>query len=431
MNSNQIYGIFESERCRIVTDSRLVQPGDIFFALKGDSFDGNRFAEQAIEKGARLAVVDDPEYDGDHRIVVEDTLVELQLIASRYRDSFKIPVLAITGSNGKTTTKELIAAVLSEKYRVHYTQGNLNNHIGVPLTILSASPDTEFMIIEMGANHKGEIRQLCNIAKPGFGIITNIGRAHLEGFGSPEAVVEAKSELYTYIESSDGVIFYNGNNKLLSDIAGETGVISFTYQEPGKSKVSAGEFHTDPSLALDIDIDGNRYRVETALFGNHNIENILASVACGLYFGIEPDDIVKAISGYRPLNNRSQVMVTSTNRVICDSYNANPTSMDEALTSFFNQPVEKKAVILGDMLELGTFADEEHKKIAERLESIRGADIYLVGPLFMRVSEGKNFRLFNNVEELNNYLSGNPIKNTFVLVKGSRGINLEKVYPFL
>jgi len=431
MSSNLLYRIFESEQCRVVTDSRLVAPGDIFFALKGEIFDGKKFAGDALRKGARLVVVDDHTLRGDRVIVVNDTLRELQEMATMYRDSFNIPVLAITGTNGKTTTKELVAAVLSEKYRVHYTSGNLNNHIGVPLTILSAGSATKFMIIEMGANHTGEIKKLCNIAKPGYGIVTNIGLAHLEGFGSPEAVAEAKSELYRYIEEREGVIFYNGENSQLSDIVTSLGAKAYTYLKPGSSEVCIKGRDQASALSLDIDIDGRRHRLETALFGNHNTENVLAAVACGLYFDISPDRIVRAISGYSPLNNRSQVMVTPSNRVVCDSYNANPTSMGEALTSFLDLEGDQKAIILGDMLELGSYSEEEHLAIVKNLEKLHDTDIYLVGPVFMKVAGNSNFRLFENVDELNIYLSRNPIKNTFVLVKGSRGINLEKAYPFL
>jgi len=431
MSNKILYKIFESEQCRIITDSRLVTHGDIFFALKGECFDGNRFAGEALRKGARLVVVDDPEIHGERVVNVEDVLAELQSMASLYRDTFNIPVLAITGSNGKTTTKELLASVLSEKYTIHYTQGNLNNHIGVPLTILSAGRETQFLLIEMGANHPGEIKMLCEIAKPGYGLVTNIGRAHLEGFGSPEAVAEAKSELYRYIDEQKGVVFYNGDNKQLSLIIDKLGVKAFPYLNPGRSKVLVKALSPGLALALSLEIDGKPYQVETALFGNHNIENVLAAVACGLYFNIEPENIVRAINRYRPVNNRSQVLVTPLNRIVCDSYNANPSSMEEALASFIGQEGASKAIILGDMLELGKYSDEEHLRIVNRLGQVTGVDIYLVGPIFMKVARESGFRLFKDVDDLNNYLSGNPIKNTFVLVKGSRGINLEKVYPFL
>jgi len=431
MSSNQLYEIFKSERCRVVTDSRIVAPGDIFFALKGDNFDGNRFADEALRKGARLAVVDAPEMQGERVLKVSDTLRELQSLAARHRESFDIPVMAITGSNGKTTTRELIAAVLSEKFRVHYTRGNLNNHIGVPLTIMSAESGTEFMLIEMGANHIGEIAALCNIAKPGYGIVTNIGRAHLEGFGSPEAVTEAKSELYLYLEKGGGIIFFNGENSQLSAIVGKLAAKAFTYQHPGRSYVFVAGQNPGQGLSLNIEIDNVKYILETALFGSHNIENILAAVACGLYFDISAEKIVKAISGYIPVNNRSQMMVTSSNRVICDSYNANPSSMEEALTSFLGQAGDRMTIILGDMLELGSYSDREHIKILDRLGMIPNADVYLVGPIFNRVANNKSFRLFRDIDDLNNYLSVYPIKDTFVLVKGSRGINLEKVYPLL
>lgn len=431
MKSNKLYDLFVAGHSRIVTDSRIISRGDIFFALRGENYNGNDFAADALLKGARLAVVDDPAITGDRIYHTDNTLAELQSLAARYRESFEIPLLAVTGSNGKTTTKELIRAVMLEKFRVHSTSGNLNNHIGVPLTILSAPADTSFMLIEMGANHGGEIDALCNIAKPGFGIVTNIGRAHLEGFGSPEGVIAAKSELYRYLEREGGIIFFNGENSLLSGIVNNLDALSFPYSEPGNAEVKISGFTLLPTLQIELEINKEPYTVVTRLFGKHNIENVLAAVACGLYFEIPADRIIRAIGNYNPDNNRSQFMVTKINRVICDSYNANPSSMMEAINSFISVAAGKRTLILGDMLELGAFSDKEHKTVVEAIGKMEDCDIYLVGPHFSKVAAGTGFRLYNNVSELYNYLLLNPIKDNFVLVKGSRGINLEKVYPLL
>ncbi|MEZ4999471.1 MAG: UDP-N-acetylmuramoyl-tripeptide--D-alanyl-D-alanine ligase [Bacteroidales bacterium] len=371
MTGNRLYDLFLTAGGKAVTDSRRVMDGDIFFALRGENFNGNDFAIKAIEKGASLAVVDDPGITGEGIYYVEDVLAALQSLAIIHRRNMDVPVLAITGSNGKTTTKELVATVLATKYRVHFTPGNLNNHIGVPLTILSAPPETELMIIEMGANHGGEIRRLCEIADPGYGLITNIGRAHLEGFGSPEGVVAAKSELYQHLGDNGGRIIYNNRDPLLSAIVDSSGIKAYSYEAPGNSAVRMEGYRLVPGLTVDIGIDGTAYTIETGLFGIHNVDNIMAAVACGLVFNVGAGDIARSLNGYSPDNNRSQLMVTETNTVICDSYNANPTSVANAIRSFMDYPGEPKTIILGDMLELGSYAIEEHTGIVNLLKTTK------------------------------------------------------------
>lgn len=431
MSSNNIYNLFISSNCRIVTDSRSIEPGDIFFALRGERFNGNDFVPDALNRGARIVVADDPAIKSDRVIIVEDALAELQLLASRYRQSLDIPVMAITGTNGKTTTRELITAVLSTKYRIHSTRGNLNNHIGVPLTLLSAPPDTSFLLVEMGANHIGEIDSLCRIADPGYGIITNIGRAHLEGFGSPEGVITAKSELYRYLYDNGGQVLYNSDNELLAGIVNTLGVKGIPYNHPGDTDIRILKYSAKPALSLGVLIKGSEYIINTRLFGVHNLENVMAAIAAGILFGIGTGDIVKAISGYMPVNNRSQFMNTGTNSVICDSYNANPVSMQLAISSFIGAEGEPKTMILGDMLELGRYAEEEHNRILDIVKGITGINLILVGPLFKELSANRCCLSFENVSELVKYLYDNPIRDNFVLVKGSRGINLDSVYPLL
>jgi UDP-N-acetylmuramoyl-tripeptide--D-alanyl-D-alanine ligase len=339
--------------------------------------------------------------------------------------------LAITGSNGKTTTKELISTVLSKRFRVHATTGNLNNHIGVPLTLLSAPANTEFLLVEMGANHVGEINRLCEISNPTYGIITNIGRAHLDGFGSVEGITKAKSELYKYLSANGGVALYNNENKILNDLIGSIGVKSYPYNRPANSHISISKITNDPALSLIIRVEDKTHTIKTYLFGEQNIENILAAVACGIYFDIEMPEIIEALAAYKPDNNRSQITTTSDNIVICDAYNANPTSMQAAIQSFIAIGKSPKTLILGDMLELGEYADKEHLEIVSKLSGYNDLTVILVGPIFSKISQDFGFLTFPDVYELAEYLSVSPIKDSFVLVKGSRGIKLETIYPQL
>jgi UDP-N-acetylmuramoyl-tripeptide--D-alanyl-D-alanine ligase len=431
MNTESIYKLLEDNNFQVSTDSRKISGGEVFFALKGDTFDGNRFAADALDKGARVAVIDNPSFKSENTIVVDNVLAELQAAALKHRNNLNIPVLAITGTNGKTTTKELLARVLTKNYRVHYTRGNLNNHIGVPLTILSSPADTEFMIVEMGANHKGEIRDLCQIAKPGYGIITNIGKAHLEGFGSLKAVTEAKSELYDYIENEGGYVFYNENNKLLKQSVGQRQITAIPYMSPGDHRIKVLEINQKPDLEMLIEVDGMKYTCVTNLFGLYNVENILATLSVGLFFNISPERIQRAIELYLPDNNRSQIFKTGKNTLICDSYNANPVSMSGSIQSFREYPGDKKTVILGDMLELGEYEREEHEKILRELGSHDDLEIILVGKVFSSLADKYNMLAFESLEQLMKYLTDNPVRNSLVLVKASRAIGLEKIYGLM
>ncbi|MCD4768775.1 MAG: UDP-N-acetylmuramoyl-tripeptide--D-alanyl-D-alanine ligase, partial [Bacteroidales bacterium] len=365
MKESELYTLIREQDLQIVTDSRIVEDGDIFFALRGDNFDGNAFANVAIEKGAAFAVIDDPRYSDDKFILVEETLRTLQDIAILHRDMINCPVLAVTGSNGKTTTKELLSAILNRKFNVHSTTGNLNNHIGVPLTILAAPANTDFMIIEMGANHIGEIDELCRIARPDYGLITNIGAAHLEGFGSREGVITAKSELYNYLALNRGIVFFNGENILLNNLVNEFGIKGIKYIGSVDSHIRIENANLNPWLCFELIYDNEIFSVETNLFGLHNIENIQAAFTVGLHFGVEAGVMVEVINSYTPDNNRSQVVETDRNTVIRDAYNANPVSMSAALSSFISSGYAPKSVILGDMLELGNYSVEEHRKIVE------------------------------------------------------------------
>ncbi len=431
MKADYIYRILEKCGFNVSIDSRKTEPGDVFFALKGENFNGNEFAAEAVKRGAVAAVIDDAEYTGSKTVLVEDVESELQAVARLHRKNIDIPVLAITGSNGKTTTKELLARVLSNNFRVHYTRGNLNNHIGVPLTILSCSADTGFMIVEMGANHVGEIRKLCDIAMPDYGLITNIGKAHLEGFGSLEGVKRAKSELYEYISSVGGVAFYDENNLLLRDLVRRDGIKAVPYLQPGKHNISVLEVSQVPGLRLIADIDGEKINIETSLFGIYNLENVLASLSAGLYFDIPADKIKTAIETYRPDNNRSQIVKTKKNILICDSYNANPVSMQKSLDAFERYPGNRKTVILGDMFELGDYEYKEHENVLQLAASMSGMDILLVGRVFHSLAGKYNMLSFQSVDELIKYLEEMPVRDKIVLVKGSRALGLERIYGMM
>jgi UDP-N-acetylmuramoyl-tripeptide--D-alanyl-D-alanine ligase len=430
MKTELLYGLFK-ESMGIATDSRTVRKGEIFFALWGENYNGNEFAAGALEKGASYAVIDDPMFEAGQTILVEDCLFELQALASHYRNDLRIPVLAITGTNGKTTTKELLAAIMAKKLKVHYTQGNLNNHIGVPLTILSAPEDTEMMIIEMGANHIGEIRTLCLVAKPDYGIITNIGTAHIEGFGSFEGVVKAKTELYEYLRKVNGIALYNDKNPLLAEKIFKIINRAVPYSDPTGIDLIIKKIPSDLYLNLTVQYLHQTYPLSTNLFGDHNLENIQAAIAAGLFFGVDIFDIARAIEAYQPANNRSQVKISADNTLICDSYNANPVSMSNALESFTGIKAENKMVILGDMLELGEKAEDEHSRILKLLLSSVIEKVILVGPVFSKIAKTSGFLLFHNVNELTDHLKANPIKGMTILVKGSRGTGLEKIYDLL
>ncbi len=430
MITEQLYDLFKAS-AGITTDSRVVGKGQIFFALWGDNYNGNKFASESLEKGASWAVIDDPAYESDNTILVDDCLAELQALASYHRNIMNVPVIAITGTNGKTTTKELLAAVMAKKLKVHYTKGNLNNHIGVPLTILSAPEETEMMIIEMGASHIGEIRTLCLIAKPEYGIITNIGNAHIEGFGSVEGVIKAKTELYEYLRKVNGIAFYNDKNTLLTENIFRIVNRAVPYSDPAGTDLAFELVQSDLNISLKATYNHYTYNIYTNLFGKYNLENIKAAVATGLFFGVEMDHIVDAVKNYQPAGNRSQIRITKNNTLICDSYNANPTSMFSALESFIGIISDKKIVILGDMLELGEKSVEEHIKLINALQSHKIEMAFLVGPVFQKVASRSDYKTFDNVDKLMDFLKCEPLKESTILIKGSRGIGLEKIYDLL
>jgi len=431
MKTEDLYRIFTEESTGISTDSRSLKKGQLFFALWGQNFNGNIYAAEAIDKGASYAVIDDPAFETDRTILVDDTLLELMGLAMHHRKMTNAKVLAITGTNGKTTTKELIAAIMSKKYKVHYTKGNLNNEIGLPMTILSAPLDVEMMVLEMGANHLGEIRTLCNIARPDYGIITNIGNAHLEGFGSFEGVLKAKSELYEYLRKVNGVAIYNDRNPFLTEKVFRLINRGVPYSNPTGVDLIVEALPSEMNLAVRVKFQHKTHEIQTALFGSFNLENVTAAIATGLFLGVSMEDILEEVAKYQPGNNRSQIKTTPDNAIVCDSYNANPTSMSLAIKSFSELKAGKKAVILGDMLELGEKSEEEHLKLVDQIKLLNAEKVFLVGSNFKKASKGTGFLSFSDVNELRNYLRKVPVKGTFILVKGSRGITLEKVYDLL
>lgn len=430
MKTEQLYELYRNST-GIATDSRTVVKGQIFFALWGEKFNGNKFAAEALEKGASCAVIDDPLLETDKTILVDDCLFELQALATHHRKTMNVPVLAITGTNGKTTTKELLAAIISRKLKVHYTRGNLNNHIGVPLTILSAPEGTEMMIIEMGANHIGEIRTLCLIAKPDYGIITNIGTAHIEGFGSADGVIKAKTELYEYLRKVNGVALFNDKNPLLAEKIYKNVNRAVPFSDPTGIELIVEKLPSEINLNVSASYFHKTYSIKTNLFGDYNLENIKAAIATGLFFDVDMKDIAEAVESYHPANNRSQVKKTKTNTLICDSYNANPSSMHLALESFSALDSEKKLVILGDMFELGDKSEDEHKKILEELKSLNMQNALLVGTVFSKVSPKTGIKSFPDITKLINHLKTEHVKDFTILIKGSRGMGLEKIYDLL
>lgn len=420
----------------ICTDTRAIKKGAIFFALKGDNFNANQFAEKALNDGCSIAVIDEPQYKKDERFfLVKDVLETLQQLANHHRRQLSIPILAITGTNGKTTSKELVNAVLSEKYAVLATKGNLNNHIGVPLTLLSIKREHEVAIIEMGANHQGEIAMLCKLAEPDHGMITNIGKAHLEGFGGAEGVIKAKNELYDYIKQKKGKLFVNADNDLLMRLAGTADKITFGSSEATDYYGILMESNPFVKLKCKSKQDQqpieNKKLIETALIGKYNFENILAAACIGDYFKLTAGQIKSGLEKYVPSNNRSQVMQTKSNLILLDAYNANPSSMNAAIENFAQMQKTDKWVILGDMLELGDESEKEHKQIIELLKQKNIQRAILVGPHFMKAADKTFTNLFSTSEEALNYLKSFPVHNATILVKGSRGIKLEKLVEAL
>lgn len=426
-----LYKIFE-EHSVVCTDTRNIKKGSIFFALKGSSFNGNEFALKALEGGSSYAVIDEDEYKKDDRfLVVPDVLEVLQSLANYHRRMLNIPVIGITGSNGKTTTKELIASVLSKKYNILATKGNLNNHIGVPLTLLSLTKQHEMAIIEMGANHVGEIADLSAIAEPNYGIITNIGRAHLEGFGGVEGIIKGKTELYSFIRKNNGILFVNACNDVLMKHASE--IKSILYGDLDEVDTSGQLVAADPYLHVRWKNKSEaiplirKEVVSTKLIGKYNFENIIAAACIGNHFGVEDKLIKEAIENYSPDNSRSQVITKGTNQIILDAYNANPTSMRAAIENFAGINWKNKVLILGDMLELGSESAVEHQNIVSLIEEKGLKNVILIGRLFAASKAAAETQKFESTEKALHWLSKNPIKNSSILIKGSRGLKLEQI----
>ena len=402
----------------VTTDSRAITPGCIFFAFKGERFDGNAFAPQALEQGAAMCVVSDGAYQTDDRcIVVPDVLATFQELAREHRRHLTIPVIGITGTNGKTTTKELVHAVLSRRYRTSATVGNFNNHLGVPLTLLSIPANAEMAIVEMGANHPGEIAQLCSIANPDYGLITNVGRAHLEGFGSFEGVVKTKTELYRHLAAKDGMVFVNADNEIL--VGNANGMRRTTYGRSVTADIRGTYVGSDPYMHFYFERGDNVYNVRTSLLGDYNFDNAMAAVAVGVYFGVEPFDIKEAIEEYRPSNRRSQFKRTGRNSLYLDCYNANPSSMAAAVGTFRQLEAEHKVAIVGGMHELGEYGSAEHEKLVAMLNGCGLERCLLVGSEFEGIALPPNMLLFPDTPSLRRWLEQNPLEDCTVLVKGS------------
>lgn len=413
---------------QITTDSRNCPKGSIFFALKGDKFDGNQYAGKALASGCVYAVIDNPDYYiGERTILVDNVLKTLQQLAHHHRKVLGLPIIGITGTNGKTTTKELLAAVLSTKFNLLYTEGNFNNHIGVPLTLLRLTHDHEMAVIEMGASHPGDIKELVDIVHPNYGIITNVGRAHLEGFGSFEGVIRTKGELYDYIRRSKGKIFIKKENEYLQSIA--KGIEQITYGNGDDAFASGQVVSCDPFLVFNWKQQGKLHTVETHMIGSYNLDNVLAAVAVGRFFKIPAERISRAIAAYKPTNNRSQFKKTDNNELIIDAYNANPSSMKVALDNFITMPVQPKAIILGDMRELGPTSDELHAEVVEQIKKGQFDKVFLCGEHFSKV--GKEFSPFATTEVMTEELRRQPLKGYHILIKGSHSMGLEKLADIL
>ena len=412
---------------QVSTDSRSVTPDAVFFALKGEKFDGNDFALEVAEKGiASLVVADRPSLPDHPRILkVHDALTALQDLARYHRQQMPhLTVLSITGTNGKTTTKELVSAVLSQHYNIIYTQGNYNNHLGVPLTLLRIKPETQIAVVEMGANHPGEIATLADIACPDFGLITNIGKAHLEGFGSFEGVIKTKNELYDYLKAHQKTAFVNSDNKLLMGLIGH--MAHHTYGTNIQAECRVLPQDSDPYLS----VKWNGTMIQTRLVGAYNAENVAAAIAVGSYFGVAPEQIRHALESYQPTNSRSQV-IEGKNRIILDAYNANPTSMTASITNFRTICGPHPLLILGDMKELGNASETEHKAILRLLQDSGFHRVYLVGSNFSEFNDNPEYLTFPDVERLNTYLENYPVTGQTILVKGSHSNRLENVLPLI
>ena len=413
-----------SKQYIVSTDSRKIEKGCVFVALRGERFDGNDFAYQVANDGVASCVIADRKDLPNHEriFIVEDSLSTLQQLAKLHRERCNIPIVGITGTNGKTTTKELVSTVLSKKYNIIYTQGNFNNHLGVPLTLLRIKPDTEVAIVEMGATHPGEIAQLCKLAQPDFGIITNIGKAHIEGFGSYEGVIKTKNELYQYLktkgERQKTKVFVNGNNELLMNLS--EGMERIVYKTTDNRQQTT---NNSPYLT----VNWNNKTIKTHLVGDYNYENVMAATAVGTYFNVEENDIINALENYIPSNNRSQFIKSEKNEIVMDAYNANPSSMYHSISNFKKIASENSLLILGDMKELGNESENEHRDIINLLKELGFEKVILVGEEFKKVSGNTNYKNFNNVDELISYIRHNDIAGKKILIKGSNSTRLEKL----
>ncbi len=432
MGTDELYRIFKSSN-GVTTDTRSITGGEIFFALKGENFNGNRFVGEALEKGCSFAVADDPLLEGtNHVMVVPDALTALQELAACHRDKWGGRVLAITGSNGKTTTRELITLVLSRRFSVCSSEGNLNNHIGVPLTLLKIGNE-EIAVVEMGANHPGEIAVLAKIAAPDTGIITNIGKAHLEGFGSLEGVKKAKGELFDYLAGHNGVAIVNVSDPVVDGMARQRGLRVFSYGMDCDCDLRGFLHESADGIHGQFAYNGDRFPLQSELFGGYNFVNMLAAAATGIYFAVQPEEISEAVAGYRPNNNRGQLIRGKTNTLILDAYNANPTSMAVALKDFMERNHAKKMVILGDMYEVGEDSDNEHRAVLQYLAGSDISEVLLVGKRFGKFATETAFpfRFFISLDECIEYLADNRPENYLILLKGSRKNTLEKTTNLL
>lgn len=419
MNIEDLYALF-SRNYLVDTDSRKIRKNSIFFALKGENFNGNKFASKAINEGASYAVIDEDEYQTNQNIILVNNVLEtLQKLANFHRKQLNTPIISLTGSNGKTTSKELINVVLSKKYKTTATSGNLNNHIGVPLTLLSMTPKTEIGIVEMGANHLNEIAFLCKIATPNYGYITNFGKAHLEGFGSIEGVIKAKSELYDFLRTTNGKVFLNTDDTKQVEMA--KGIENISFNKKNIPLIEANPF---------VKVKFKNTVIESKLIGLYNYYNIAVAIAIGNYFKVEINDIKNAIENYNPTNNRSQILFRGTNKIILDAYNANPSSMTAALENFSQLKDTNKIVFLGDMFELGNASLVEHQKIAELATSFNFNEVFLIGKAFSttKVKNAFTFESFQSFEMLTKH---KRFKNATILIKGSRGMALERILDLL
>ncbi|MGS2726764.1 UDP-N-acetylmuramoyl-tripeptide--D-alanyl-D-alanine ligase [Psychroserpens sp. BH13MA-6] len=426
MNLETIYDYFLT--CdSVCTDTRKITKNCMFFALKGDHFNGNEFAEEAIQKGASYAIIDENiENNNEQCIVVDNVLITLQRLANYHRKRLNVPIISLTGSNGKTTTKELINSVLSTTYNTLATQGNLNNHIGVPLTLLRLTSTTEIAIVEMGANHQKEIEFLCGIAQPDYGLITNFGKAHLEGFGGIDGVIKGKSELYDYLKANQKTVFINTDDKKqMIQIGNYTNVSTYGMRLDNDCVITFDSANPNVSLIYD-DI-----KIDSQLIGDYNFGNIAVAVAIGKYFDVPSESIKQAIENYQPKNNRSEIIEKGDNKIVLDAYNANPTSMLAALQNFKQLRAEKKYLFLGDMFELGAHAEIEHQRIVDFLERHFEAQIFIIGQNFKKTISKESTHAFSSFEDLQPILKTLDLHNATVLIKGSRGMALERILNFI